>query len=294
MLSTIEAPTKSKLLFDGRLEVHSNGQVFRVNAEGKIPAAIHRAGKGGKYRVTTIQVDGKQKHLYIHRLVAKAFIPNPHNKPQINHKDGDPSNNHVSNIEWCTPSENMQHAYKNGLIDPMKNAHPCARCGKPTIAKTPCCFDCKKEIAAAHKRKSIIENRQNELKGIDASILSGNALKIYCLRNKGLSMQQIANELGYTRQYIGSEISKMKKYRAGNAAAFVKAAKKQNAPYPRLVAVLKQRKIRQYHVAAHMGMSGAVFSNKMNGKSPWSIEDAVAIKEYLETEIPIEKLFERG
>ena len=52
---------------------------------------------------------------YVHRIVAKAFIPNPDNKETVNHKDGNKQNNHVDNLEWHTYTENMMHAHKTGL-----------------------------------------------------------------------------------------------------------------------------------------------------------------------------------
>jgi hypothetical protein len=68
----------------------------------------------GYYRVG-FKVNNKQKNFQTARLVAAAFIPNPLNKPQVNHIDGKPKNNHVDNLEWCTQSENNIHAYKHKL-----------------------------------------------------------------------------------------------------------------------------------------------------------------------------------
>ncbi len=65
--------------------------------------------------------DNKSKLLSVHRIVAEAFIPNPNGKPCINHKDGNPLNNHYTNLEWSTYSENQKHAYENGLTKPAHN-----------------------------------------------------------------------------------------------------------------------------------------------------------------------------
>ena len=79
--------------------------------------------RNGYYR---IDLRLKQKHNYflIHRLVAKTFLPNPNNFPCINHKDNNPLNNNVNNLEWCTQSYNVKYSYING------NAKPTSGCFK--------------------------------------------------------------------------------------------------------------------------------------------------------------------
>lgn len=70
--------------------------------------------KGGYLKVD-LWKDGKSKTLYTHRLVAQAFIENPLNKTTVNHINGNHKDNHVSNLEWATPSEQNEHIYKMGL-----------------------------------------------------------------------------------------------------------------------------------------------------------------------------------
>ena len=65
-----------------------------------------------KYTILTLSKPGeKRKRYLVHRLVAKAFISNPGGKLQVNHIDGNTKNNRVENLEWCTKSENLKHAY---------------------------------------------------------------------------------------------------------------------------------------------------------------------------------------
>ena len=64
------------------------------------------------YKRVTLSQNNTQRRFQVHRLVAECFIPNPLNKKFINHVDGNPENNRVDNLEWCTSSENEKHSYK--------------------------------------------------------------------------------------------------------------------------------------------------------------------------------------
>ena len=76
-------------------------------------------GKSGYCRVR-LYLGGKSKHILVHRLVGIHYIPNPENKPEINHKFGDKGNYYYKDLEWSTRKENMIHAYSNGFKFGMK------------------------------------------------------------------------------------------------------------------------------------------------------------------------------
>lgn len=75
----------------------------------------------GGYFYCHLSKNNKKKSYSVHRLVATTFIPNPNHYRDVNHKNGDKSDNRVSNLEWLTHKENIWHAIKNGMITPQKN-----------------------------------------------------------------------------------------------------------------------------------------------------------------------------
>ncbi len=92
---------------------------YSVSDEGEVRNdnnnTLLKLGLQQGYLHVGLSINKKIKRMRVHRLVAIAFIPNPDNKPYVNHKDGNRQNNKVSNLEWNTPSENAQHAVATGL-----------------------------------------------------------------------------------------------------------------------------------------------------------------------------------
>ena len=101
---------KTKYLITDRGSVYSTD----FKHTGKVKRLKTRYDKDG-YEIVTIYLDGKRYDLKVHRLVAIAFIPNPKNKPEVNHKNGNKKKNNKKNLEWATTGENIYHAFDNGL-----------------------------------------------------------------------------------------------------------------------------------------------------------------------------------
>lgn len=85
--------------------VSKSGEIINRETGHKLKQFPSTAG----YLSVGMSKEGKTKTYSVHRLVAKAFIPNPENKPEVNHKDGNKFNNNVDNLEWVTGAENKRH-----------------------------------------------------------------------------------------------------------------------------------------------------------------------------------------
>lgn len=110
-----------QIIFNGistNYEVSSAGEI-RNSITGRI---LSQYTDRDGYKYVSITVDGKQYHRGVHRFVAIAFIPNPDNKPEVNHKNGIKAINVVDNLEWATTSENVQHAFDIGLKEAIKGS----------------------------------------------------------------------------------------------------------------------------------------------------------------------------
>lgn len=95
----------------GNYEVSSYGRLWSNISHRELRTYINSDG----YVMATFPISGVKKRRMMHRIVANAFIPNTEGKPQINHIDANRTNNHVENLEWCTPSENTRHSFKLGI-----------------------------------------------------------------------------------------------------------------------------------------------------------------------------------
>lgn len=99
--------------YEGLYQISNKGRVKSLRwAGGKV---LKFGNSGFGYFFVNLSKNNKCRNFFVHTLVARAFIPNPENKPEVNHIDGNKKNNCVENLEWVTESENHLHAYKTGL-----------------------------------------------------------------------------------------------------------------------------------------------------------------------------------
>ena len=124
----VEAATSFNRMEEIWKDVKGYEGIYRISNLGRIKSLkrfnvpqdrlLNQVSLNNKgYHTVMLSANGSPKRFLIHRLIAISFIPNPNNKPYINHIDGNPLNNSISNLEWCTQKENMVHASLTGLLN---------------------------------------------------------------------------------------------------------------------------------------------------------------------------------
>ena len=124
VLISIKPKWKDIIGYENEYQINQFGEIRTLKDSPKLKkydVLKPQISKRNGYVYQMLYKNGKEKLLRVHRLVAMAFLPNPNNLPQVNHKDGNKQNNSVDNLEWCEQSDNMKHDYKNGLQIPSEN-----------------------------------------------------------------------------------------------------------------------------------------------------------------------------
>lgn len=133
----------------------------------------------GNYLFVGLHKDGKVKHAYIHRLVAIVFVPNPHNLPQVNHKDECKTNNRADNLEWCTRSYNSRYGH-----------------GRERMIESRRMNNNMKELAEKAKATKILRGTHDAEKAVLQFSMSGEFIRMF------RSATEVERELGFCRSNV--------------------------------------------------------------------------------------------
>lgn len=147
--------------FEDLYGITENGTIISLRTGRKLKPFSNGHYLSVRLYKNSIKIDKR-----VHRLIAEAFIPNPQNLPQINHKDGNKLNNNISNLEWCTPSQNQKHAFKTGL----QNNHnyennPCVKLTKENVIQI-------KNLYQKYTRGKYTQKKLAEMHGVTQACIS--------------------------------------------------------------------------------------------------------------------------
>lgn len=196
---------EGKIVRNGLFKVYPDKNIYRrMNGKWektKIFLWNSKKSSSTKYYMTSTMDKGKQIHAHVHRLIGEALVPNPDNKDQVFHRDGNTLNNEPSNLIWVTSKERAQLSTELGKGRRIEDIGiPCVWCGELTAAQDQVCTRCKQQEKKYERNKKRIEGLIEKFKDVDVDNLSKREKIIIEMRTSGKSLQQIGDRLGFSRE----------------------------------------------------------------------------------------------
>ncbi|MEO1771119.1 MULTISPECIES: sigma factor-like helix-turn-helix DNA-binding protein [Enterococcus] len=198
---------------DGNFEVHEDGTILKIKQDGTKVVPFIRYFKSGnkKYPVVSNKTkEGKTGCLYVHRLMAEAFLPNPEQKKFVLFKNGNPQDFKVENLMWDDGSLSR----KRKMEDLKQRRVKCSACGE-TMNNRNSCIACRMK---QQREQKILRNKQKKLNKIISDLaavnledLSDEHKKAVIMRRAGKSFKEIAKELGKSSERVRQIIESAKK-----------------------------------------------------------------------------------
>ena len=191
------------------LRVTESGDIFQIKNGKEIPKPKIAIGKDRKYLAVVLYDNGKQKNMFVHRLVAMAFVPNPN--PEVckcvTHLDGDLKNNCANNLAWVSRSELARNLSKLTMQSPYDHYPVCSICGiKHTKSADRLCCGCRRKIKAGQKKQLKLKQTVETLGCINQEILTPIQKRYVQLRLQGHNESEIAKMFGVSRQAVNETI----------------------------------------------------------------------------------------
>lgn len=165
--------------YEGIYKANVNGQIWGEPRKKFLKPKINKYG----YHCLTFYKNNKKISVTIHRLIAQTFIPNPENKPEVNHIDGNKTNNCVKNLEWVTASENHKHAYRIGLEVP-KYGSKNSMYGKGYLRAGDKCPTAKLTNEQANEIRRLYSTKKYTQKSVGALFGVSDSVVYWILKNK--------------------------------------------------------------------------------------------------------------
>lgn len=278
---------KSVMVENGLFEIFEDSEIYKHQYGKILLCTKHKTSRNGMYHAVSATINGKQRHYLVHRLVAEAFCPNPENKPQVNHIDGNGHNNLPINLEWCTPAENVKNAQERGVFQIENWGRTCKYCKGKTGKKIPICPNCQNELDKEEERQNRIYRLCEQYYKVDLTRCKPVAANVIQLRMRGYTLQEIGDELGFTREYARQLLKNP--YRKNNINSSDPDIEPlqifERLPHNKITDFMKSKRVKLSEMARLIEVSPSTFRYKLNDVDSFKIKELKEISNFFDVSL---------